>query len=267
MGAILDDLRSIFAMIAVVAAAYLPFYINLIQSYALQYFLLYIYEGSSLYYFIIEGIKGLGTLGVSMYFFLRRREVRKTREPLNLPRHTVRVFLLINALIAQIIGIISYIRFPDIDVLNLPFILSAIISIMAWLWPLETEIKFEDTRAVVAIICVMLSAYLPFYIGLIKFYFPNYTFGYFIITEGIQGAGSIAISAYFSLRKHEETKPREPLDLPRNAVRGILIINTIIAAIIGVFAYSSTQDFNLLNIPFVLSLVFSVIVWLWPRKQ
>ena len=69
MGVKLQDLRAIAAMTAVVAAAYLPFYINLIQSFALHYFLLYIYEGSSLYYFIIEGIKGLGTLGASMYFF------------------------------------------------------------------------------------------------------------------------------------------------------------------------------------------------------
>ena len=43
MGAKLDDLRAIVAMIVVVAAAYLPFYIVLIQSFALQYFLLYIY--------------------------------------------------------------------------------------------------------------------------------------------------------------------------------------------------------------------------------
>ena len=138
---------------------------------------------------------------------------------------------------------------------------------MAWLWPLETEIKFEDSRAVIAIICVILAAYLPFYIGLIKHYFPDYTFGYFIITEGIQGAGAIAISAYFSLRRHEETKPREPLDLPRNVIRGILIVNTIIAAILGVISYSSTQDFNILNLPFVLSLVFGVIVWLWPSEK
>ncbi|NVM01706.1 MAG: hypothetical protein HWN67_05200 [Candidatus Helarchaeota archaeon] len=264
MGAKFEDLRAIVAMIAVVAAAYLPFYIVLIQSFAIQYFLLFIYEGSSLYYFIIEGIKGIGTLAVSLYFFLRRREEKMPREPLNLPRNVVRGFLLINAVIAQIIGILSYIRYPDIDVLNLPFIFSVIISIIAWLWPLETEIKFEDARAVIAIICVVLAAYLPFYIGLIKFYFPDYTFGYFIITEGIQGAGSIAISAYFSLRRHEETKPREPLDLPRNVIRGILIVNTIIAAILGVISYSSTQDFNLLNLPFVISLVFSVIIWLWP---
>ncbi|MFX1452301.1 MAG: hypothetical protein ACFFCM_15795, partial [Promethearchaeota archaeon] len=208
-----------------------------------------------------------GTLAVSLYFFLRRREEKKPREPLNLPRNWVRGFLLINAVIAQIIGISSYLRSLNIDVLNLPFIFSMIISIMAWLWPLETEIKYEDTRAIIAIICVVLAAYLPFYIGLIKFFFPEYTFGYFIITEGIQGAGSIAISAYFSLRRHEEKKPHEPLDLPRNWVRGILIINTIIASIIGVFSYFSTQDFNLLNLPFVISLGIIVIIWLWPAKK
>ena len=47
-----------------------------------------------------------------------------TREPLNLPRHTVRGFLLIYAVLAQIIGILSYLGNPDIDVLNLPFIFS-----------------------------------------------------------------------------------------------------------------------------------------------
>ncbi|NVM04954.1 MAG: hypothetical protein HWN67_21715 [Candidatus Helarchaeota archaeon] len=136
MGAKLEDIRALITMIAVVFAAYLPFYISGIR--------FFIYEESIGYYLIIEGIQAIGGIAISIYFSVRRIEGRHKREPLNLPRHGIRLFLLFNAVISFFLGIYYYSLTQDMEMINLPFLFSMIIGLFTWLWPSQEEENNEQ---------------------------------------------------------------------------------------------------------------------------
>ncbi|MFX0138451.1 MAG: hypothetical protein ACFFDN_32715 [Candidatus Hodarchaeota archaeon] len=135
MGAKLEDIRALITMVAVIFAAYLPFYIGGIK--------LYIYEESMGYYLIIEGIQAIGGIAISIYFSVRRIEGKHKREPLNLPRHGIRIFLLCNAIISFFLGIHYYALTQDMEMINLPFLFSMIVGLFTWLWPSQEEMKQE----------------------------------------------------------------------------------------------------------------------------
>ena len=136
MGAKLEDIRALITMITVVFVAYLPFYVGVIK--------FYIYEESIAYYLIIEGVQAIGGIAISIYFSVRRIEGRHQREPLNLPRHGIRIFLLCNAIISFFLGIFYYTQTQDMEMINLPFVFSMIIGLFTWLWPSQEQVKKEQ---------------------------------------------------------------------------------------------------------------------------
>ena len=129
-------------------------------------------------------------------------------------------------------------------------------------------VRLEDLRALLTMIVVFFAAYLPFYIGIIKYYIPEQTFGYYLLIECVQAVGGIAISIYFSVRRAEGKRKlvhkREPLNLPKNGIRVILLCNSVISIILGISYYISTYDTEMLNLPFVISMIVGLIAWLWP---
>ena len=121
-------------------------------------------------------------------------------------------------------------------------------------------------------IIVIFAAYLPFYVGIIKYYFHEQSFGYHLLIESIQAAGGIAISVYFSVRRAEgkyerRRHKREPLNLPKNGIRVFLLCNSVISIILGIFYYSLIHDMEMLNLPFVVSMIIGIITWLWPVQK
>jgi purine-cytosine permease-like protein len=130
--------------------------------------------------------------------------------------------------------------------------------------------KIEDTRALITMIAAVLAAYLPFYVGLIKYFVYPESIAYYLIIECIQAVGGIAISIYFSVRRIEgvgEIKKREPLGLPKHGIRAFLLINATIAIILGVSYFDITQDIEMLNLPFVISMIIGLIALLWPPQR
>ncbi|MHA1385247.1 MAG: hypothetical protein ACTSR3_15965 [Candidatus Helarchaeota archaeon] len=132
-------------------------------------------------------------------------------------------------------------------------------------------VRIEDIRALLTLTTAILAAYLPFYLGFIEHYFYKDSLVYYVIIEFIQAIGGISISVYFSVRRIEgmqiKINKREPLGLPKHGIRAFLLCNAVVSIFLGFYYFSISQNISMLNLPFIISMLFSLVAWLWPPQK